>query len=671
MQKLETMDEDESTSFHELPINDRVSNLQQIQTWFQNQKLAITNTELFTTQIFDDLRKYCEQSNEILQASSEFQETKELIHSFYNKAQRICLKIKKKTEPRSQLQERIRYYKVKEDEEVEKNREILIEVKKKLLCIIRISKGIPFIINFIKSQNVRDKQYKLTLMVEDALLDGVNWYLMLNDIKESQWNKELPQECKLKEILQQLLTIIWQQRQELKNELNEIFFKLKKTQLIKLLDKQGEKFEKNDKFTQQSTKILQKLQEFCNGLENIKLSQNKANGLYYLQRILLSYCWVKQIELSEMLYHTKITGRLDKLKQDKDHSNVIRLRQKITFLRFVYRIPAVKQWCEQNQIIPFEMQSNIPQYLQEQYDQFMSDKKERLFSDTKEDYFIESQLKFLANNFQVYKNKIRIIFNDLRFIQNKQEIYELYQEYVNKYDGDIDKVQNLQFQKQQKDIIIACCIRHLEIKLQNEDFTKAVIPLVKFDFLLKKEKHFQFQQTSYDKSQYSFLAKPSLVKIFLIDILAQEQPFPYIFEFIYYEDGKLQQFMKSTTLQGQFFYCPQIREHLSKRYQFNIKLIENENKVTFTYLPTIHYDYVKPAATVLWEDILLQDLKLISLHRNQLLDEINFMVRSNKFQTIKQQIQQDAKYFSDHLKIMNELEVFNSLQSNGKKLRCI
>ncbi|CAD8106141.1 unnamed protein product [Paramecium sonneborni] len=653
------MDDDESTSFHELSTNDRVCNLKQIQTWFQNQKLAITNTELFTTQIFDDLKKQCEQQNEILQVSPEFQETKELINSFYNKAQRICLKIKKKTEPRSQLQERIKYQKVKEDEEVEKNREILIEVKKKLLCIIRISKGIPFVINFIKSQNVRDKQYKLTLMVEDALLD------------ENQWNKELPQECKLKEILHQLLDIIWLQRQDLKNELNEIFFRLKKTQLIKLLDKQAEKFEKNDKFTQQSTKILQKLQEFCNGLETIKLSPNKANGLYYLQRILLSYCWVKQIELSEMLFHTKITGRLDKLKQDKDHSNVIRLRQRITFLRFVYRIPAVRSWCEQNQIIPFEMQSNIPQYLQEEYDQFMSDKKERLFSDTKEDYFIESQLKFLANNFQHYKNKIRIIFNDLRFIQNKLEIYELYQEYVNKYDGDIDKVSNLQFQKQQKDIIIACCIRHLEIKLSNEDFTKSVLPLVKFDFILKKEKHFQFQQTSYDKSQYSFLAKPSLVKIFLIDILAQEQPFPYIFEFIYYEDGKLQQSIKSTTLQGQFFYCPQIREHLSKKYQFNIKLIENQNKVTFTYLPTIHYDYVKPAATISWEDILLQDLKLISLHRNQLIDEIHFMVRSNKFQTIKQQIQQDTKYFNDHLKIMNDLEVFNNQLSNAKKLRCI
>ncbi|CAD8190046.1 unnamed protein product [Paramecium octaurelia] len=630
---------------------------------------SITNTELLTTQIFDDLKKQCELQIEILQSSPEFQETKQLIQSFYAQAHRINLKIKKKTEPRPQFQDRIKYQKVKEDEEVEKNREILIEVKKKLLCVIRISKAIPFVINFIKTQNVRDKQYKLTLMVEDALLDGINWYLMLHNIKDSQWNKELPQECKLKEILHQLLTIIWQQRQDLKNELNEIFFRLKKTQLIKLLDKQGELCENNDEFTQQSTKILKQLQEFCNGLETIKLSPNKANGLYYLQRILLSYCWVKQIELSEILYHTRIAGRLDKLKQDKDHSNVIRLRQKITFLRFVYRIPAVKVWCEQNQIIPFEMQSNIPQYLQEEYDQFMSDKREKLFSDTKEDYFIESQLKFLVKNFHLYKNKIRVIFNDLRFIQNKQEIYELYKEYV--YDGDIDKVQNLQFQKQQKDIIIACCIRNLEIKLSNEDFTKSVFPLVKFNFLLKKEKHFQFQQSSYDKSYYSFLAKPSIVKIFLIDILALEQPFPYIFEFIYYEDGKLQQSMKSTTLQGQFFYCPQVREHLSKRYQFNIKLIENENRVTFTYLPTIHYDYVKPAATVLWEDILLQDLKLIEFHRHQLVDEINFMVHSHQFQTIKQQIQQESKYFSDHLKIMNELEVFCNLNYNGKKLRCI
>ncbi|CAD8195297.1 unnamed protein product [Paramecium pentaurelia] len=661
------MNEDESTSFHQLSTNDRASNLQQMQAWFLNPKLAITNTELFTTQIFDDLKKQCQQQNEILQVSPEFQETKQLINSFYNQAQRINLKIKKKTEPRTQFQDRIKYQKVKEDEEVEKNREILIEVKKKLLCIIRISKSIPFIINFIKTQNVKDKQYKLTLMVEDSLLDGINWYLMLFNIKESQWNKELPQECKLKEILYQLLTIIWQQRQQLKNELNEIFFRLKKTQLIKLLDKQGEISQKNDEFTQQSTKILQQLQEFCNGLETIKLSPNKANGLYYLQRILLSYCWVKQIELSEILYHTRIAGRLDKLKQDKDHSNVIRLRQKITFLRFVYRIPAVKLWCEQNQIIPFEMQSNIPQYLQEEYDQFMSDKKDKLFPDTKEDYFIESQLKFLVKNFQLYKNKIRVIFNDLRFIQNKQEIYELYKEYV--YDGDIDKVQNLQFQKQQKDIIIACCIRNLETKLSNEDFTKSVFPLVKFNFLLKKEKHFQFQQTSYDKSYYS--TKPSIVKIFLIDILALEQPFPYIFEFIYYEDGKLQQSMKSTTLQGQFFYCPQIREHLSKRYQFNIKLIENANKVTFTYLPTIHYDYVKPATTILWEDILLQDLKLIEQHRHQLVDEINFMVHSNQFQIIKQQIEQESKYFSNHLKIMNELEVFSNLNYNGKKLRCI
>jgi hypothetical protein len=42
------------------------------------------------------------------------------------------------------------------------------------------------------------------------------------------------------------------------------------------------------------------------------------------------------------------------------------------------------------------------------------------------DYFIESQLRLLIRDFNIYKQRIREIFRDLRFQQGKKEIFELY-----------------------------------------------------------------------------------------------------------------------------------------------------------------------------------------------------------------------------------------------------
>lgn len=39
-------------------------------------------------------------------------------------------------------------------------------------------------------------------------------------------------------------------------------------------------------------------------------------------------------------------------------------------------------------------------------------------------------------------------------------------------------------------------------------------------------------------------------------MIALDQPFPYVLEYLYVKDGKLEQKVKNITLQGEFFYCP-------------------------------------------------------------------------------------------------------------------
>jgi hypothetical protein len=112
--------------------------------------------------------------------------------SFYKKACRIMLKIKRKSDlGKDQNLEKAPSYMRNEDEEVEKNRKILIEVKKKLYCLIRCNIPLPFIINYIRYRKL-NANYKLTLMVDDSLLDCIDWYLMNNQINENLWNQPLP-----------------------------------------------------------------------------------------------------------------------------------------------------------------------------------------------------------------------------------------------------------------------------------------------------------------------------------------------------------------------------------------------------------------------------------------------------------------------------------------------